>query len=588
MKDYRLLMTDLWAHFGAILLLLIGLMVLVGFVEGLAVALLLPLLTRLGVDGVPGSGVLADGLLAIEPWLGQGWGRLVGLITAVAILQGGLILAQGWLTSRLAQAYAAQWKLRLMRAFLHAEWPFFVERKAGELISAITIEPGRLSAAATNLQSVMAAIVVGVIYLGYGLALSASMTLSILLLAVVLVLALGRLYRFSSLLGHQVGPLQSEQQVLVGEFLQGAKAVKAAAMEERAVARVAVVFCGLERANRFAAFLPYVVRAAFESAGLIALIFLLVAAVTWQQIPLANLFVVLALFIRLFPRLSSLQQYLYSLNAFVPAISQLTQLAQDAEGRAERLVESEASVVNIVLPAQLNFKNVSVILGGEKILNGITINLKFPGVTAIVGGSGAGKSTLLSTLLRLVPISGEILLNGRSIQELPLAGWRRSIGFVPQEPILFHASIRENLSIIWPNASQKDIIEAARRAQLDAFVRTLPDGYDTVIGDQGVRLSGGQRQRVGLARALLGRPRILVLDEATSALDSITESAILDTVDELRNEMGLLLVAHRLASVRRADYIVVMDQGKIVETGEWEHLMSRTGHFQSLAVAQQL
>ncbi len=588
MSGYRLLLADLWSHFRLLLVGLVALMVLVGLVEGLAVVLLLPLLTRLGVASVPGSGILADLLLALDPLLGTGWAGLVALISVVALAQGGLVLAQGWMMARLTQTYSARWKMRLVQAFLHADWPFLMERKAGELISAITVETGRLSAAAMNLLSLAAAAIVGIIYVAYGFALSAEITLSILLLAAVLVLALGRLYRFSFNLGHQVGPLQTEQQVLVGEFLQGAKAVKAAAMEERATARVGAVVGALERANRMSAFLPHVVRAVFESGGLIALILLLVVAVTWMQVPLANLLVVCALFVRLFPRLSSLQQYLHSLNAYVPAALQLTALAREAEARAERVAENEASVVRIALPSKLAFRNVSVTLGGEAVLRDVTLEIPLPGVTAIVGSSGAGKSTLLATLLRLVPIQGDISFENQPIAQLPLAGWRRAIGYVPQESILFHASIRDNLSIIWPDASMQDITEAAQRAQLDTFVRGLPDGYDTVIGDQGVRLSGGQRQRVGLARALLGKPRILILDEATSALDSVTEAAVLDTVDDLRGEMGILLVAHRLASVRRADRIVVMDQGKIVDAGNWEFLMGRSGPFRTLAAAQHL
>jgi ATP-binding cassette subfamily C protein len=227
-------------------------------------------------------------------------------------------------------------------------------------------------------------------------------------------------------------------------------------------------------------------------------------------------------------------------------------------------------------------------LGEARILNSIDLDIRVPGLTAIVGGSGAGKSTLLAALLRLVPAEGRILLGARSVHDLPLVSWRRTIGFVPQEPILFHASIRENLSIARPDSSQDEIIEAARRAQIHDFICDQPDGYDTVVGDQGVRLSGGQRQRLGIARALLGNPMILLLDEATSALDSVTESAILDVLEGLRREVGIVLVAHRLSTVRTADKIAVLDRGRLVKVGDWTTLAATNPEFRKFVSAQHI
>ncbi|MBV8790735.1 MAG: ABC transporter ATP-binding protein, partial [Pseudolabrys sp.] len=473
------------------------------------------------------------------------------------------------------------------RAFLQAEWSFLFERKSGELVSAVTNETGRLVAAAQNLFSLAAACIVGALYLGYGFALSPQVTGTILLLAVILVLLLGRLYRNSFGLGAEVGPLLAEQQVLITEFVQGAKAVKAAVIEERVLSRINKVVAQLQRANRMSNFLPFIVRAVFESGGLITLIFLLVFAVVWMHSPLANLLVVLALFVRLFPRISSLQQYIHSLNAFVPSIAVLHDLAETAERRRENIAGDNAAALAIPLPSSLSLQDVTCYLGGNRVLDDINSEINIPGVTAVVGSSGAGKSTLLSALLRLVPVEGQILLDGQNIGSLPLARWRRAIGFVPQEPILFHASILQNVTIARPDADQREIALAAKRAQLDDFVRELPEGYDTVVGDQGIRLSGGQRQRVGLARALLGSPRFLILDEATSSLDSITEAAFLDTMNDLRDQMGILIVAHRLASVRGADQIIVMDHGRIVDSGNWEFLIRRSDRFKTLIANQQ-
>jgi ATP-binding cassette subfamily C protein len=208
---------------------------------------------------------------------------------------------------------------------------------------------------------------------------------------------------------------------------------------------------------------------------------------------------------------------------------------------------------------------------------------------AVVGRSGAGKSTLVHALLGLVePSAGSIQLGPYDLAVTPLAAWRRSIGYVPQETVLFHASIRDNLTLVNPTASQSDIKAAARRAHALEFIDSLPDGFDAVIGDQGIKLSGGQRQRLGIARALLMNPALLVMDEAMSALDTESESELLRTLEELRKEIGVLLVAHRLAAARIADVVCVFEAGRVVEAGPWNELMARKKRLYALAEVQSL
>jgi ATP-binding cassette subfamily C protein len=184
------------------------------------------------------------------------------------------------------------------------------------------------------------------------------------------------------------------------------------------------------------------------------------------------------------------------------------------------------------------------------------------------------------------PSEGTIRLGAHDLAAAPLSAWRRAIGYVPQETILFHASIRENLTLVHPSVSDAEIKIAAQRAHAYDFIQALPKGFDTIIGDQGVKLSGGQRQRLAIARALLGNPVLLLLDEAMSALDGQSETEVLRALEELRGQMGILLVAHRLAAARTADVICVFDTGRVVETGSWNELMSRKKRLYALAEAQ--
>ena len=197
---------------------------------------------------------------------------------------------------------------------------------------------------------------------------------------------------------------------------------------------------------------------------------------------------------------------------------------------------------------------------------------------ALVGPSGAGKSTIVSLLLRFYePDSGRILLDGRDARTLDLAAVRGNMAIVPQEVLLFGGSIRENIGYGRPSATEAEIIEAAQRAQCAEFIERFPERYETLVGERGVKLSGGQRQRIAIARALLKDPAILLLDEATSSLDSESEALIQQALAELLRGRPAFIVAHRLATVREADRIYVIEQGRVAESGTHEELMQREG-----------
>ena len=207
-----------------------------------------------------------------------------------------------------------------------------------------------------------------------------------------------------------------------------------------------------------------------------------------------------------------------------------------------------------------------------------------PGETiAIVGPSGAGKTTLVNLLLRFLdPMSGTILVDGRDIHQHRIDSLRRQVGLVPQEPVLFDATLRENLSFGRVNATKDEIRSAARAAYVDQFARKLPNGYDTPIGQYGGRLSVGQRQRIAIARAFLLNPKLLILDEPTSALDPESEHLISDSLRTLWQGRTTIIVAHRMSTIRNVDRIIVLDNGRIVQNDTRRNLLKEDGLFQRL------
>jgi ATP-binding cassette subfamily B protein len=213
------------------------------------------------------------------------------------------------------------------------------------------------------------------------------------------------------------------------------------------------------------------------------------------------------------------------------------------------------------------------------------LNFEIPaGMTvAIVGTTGAGKSTIAKLLMRFSePQSGAIFLDGKNISTLKVGDLRQAIGFVSQDVFLFSDTIASNISYGRSDVSINEIKQAARLAAADQFIESLPDGYQTMVGERGQRLSGGQKQRIGLARALLKSPPILVLDEATSAVDNETEHLIKESIESIRKGRTVIVIAHRLSTIRTADVILVMNDGQVVESGSYDELMAKGGVFARL------
>ena len=292
--------------------------------------------------------------------------------------------------------------------------------------------------------------------------------------------------------------------------------------------------------------------------------------------------------------------YAFIVAGSVGAISEVLSDLQRAAGATERLVELLQSPSEIIAPAEpqvlptsehviavedLNFTYPPRL--DPRVLNNVSFTVQPGEMVAVVGPSGAGKSTLFDLLQRFYdPQVGRITLGGTDIRSLKLSDLRQGVGFVPQDPTLFSGTLGENLRYANEKATDQQVEQALHLAHAWEFVQKLPDGLLTRVGEDGVGLSGGQRQRLAIARALLSQPKVLLLDEATSALDAESEHLIRQSIDELKGSMTILVIAHRLSTVRQADRILVLEQGQLVASGNHEELLSSSDLYAKFAKMQ--
>jgi ABC-type multidrug transport system fused ATPase/permease subunit len=276
------------------------------------------------------------------------------------------------------------------------------------------------------------------------------------------------------------------------------------------------------------------------------------------------------------------------IQKFIGATDELFELFNEEE---EKLNELNKIPENDMLKGKIAFRDLCFSYPSrpdEDVLRDINMIIPENQLIALVGSSGAGKTTIASLIMRLHdPTSGELLFDDRNSQEFPLTTLRGQIGLVPQDIFLFGGSVRENISYGKPTASEEEIIEAARQANAMEFIERFPEKLDTLVGERGTQLSGGQRQRIAIARAVLKNPRILILDEATSSLDSESERLVQDALEKLMVGRTSIVIAHRLSTIRKADQIMVLDSGRIVEKGTHEQLIVlENGIYRNLSILQ--
>jgi ATP-binding cassette subfamily C protein len=562
----------------------VTMMTVVGMLEGVGVAALVPILSIIGGSAPSGRAASliawAIGLVGLKLDLATG----LGFVLVILLAQQLATIAQNRIAHGSVYKFEFLLRERLFSGVMRAGWPFFLSHKTSDVSNALTQEADRTTAAYNYLNTFLSSALVVVIYIALAFALSWQMTLVVLVVGVLLNAFLRERVTRGTKHGAAITDYNANLQGEVLESVGGAKLVKGCGAEETQIERFVRVASMLAseqfKMNMNVAW----IRVLYDSASMALLIIAMYVSVTVFHLNVASLVVFMLIFYRVSPRISNIQVNLNFVLSYLPALDAMDELTAEAERAAE---PSGTQAVGRLADA---VRFADVVFGydpEEPVLRGAEFTICAGKTTAIVGSSGAGKTTAVDLVMGLVrPQSGQVSVDGVSVADIELAAWRRRIGYVAQESVLFHSSVRDNIAWGTVGLSSADIENAAHLAFADEFILELPDGYDTIVGDRGVRLSGGQRQRIALARALARKPELLILDEATSALDVESERRIQMAIDKIAGSITVLVVTHRLSTIRNADVINVLEGGRIVESGTWDELIASDGRFHALTLVQ--
>ena len=576
------MLRDIWTRNRRGFVRILILSIAVSLTGGISIVMLVPMLGLLEVS--KGSASALKFLL--HPLQGLPPAAQITIMIGVYFLLIVLKAYLGWLLKIQQSEFLEDYSLTLRQELYHAvstaRWEQLAAEKQTDTIDLFTSQCSQVSHGVSMIIELLSSVVTASVSLGIALWLSLPVTVFVLILGCGFAWVFRRLMKESKYYGDEMIRINRALYYELYSQLRSIKEVRSYGVQKEH----AEFFDEISRSAKDAK-LKFMRRQALPSmlysiaaAGMIAVIFLL--CVLLFHMDTARLMVLVYVFTRLWPVFSGSINKITTIQTTVPAYEKLTEALRTLS--SERTGQAQA--VPIQFEKEIEFRNVCFAYQGseEAVLHNVNFTLKKGSITALMGRSGAGKTTIADLLMGfLEPTSGEILIDGIRLSAENLSGWRHDLGYIPQEPLILNATVRENLKRFHPAATQTEMEMALRKASIWDVVEKLPHGMDTVLGDGGIRLSGGERQRVVLARVLLGNPKLIVMDEATSAMDYESEMAVRNAIRNLNEPVTVLIIAHRLATVRTANYGLVLENGKITENGTLQELASHPeGYFSRL------
>lgn len=582
-------------YIGNRLYLVFGLTAIAAVTEAFGITFVLPLIEAADADNgsIDGSNPVIQFLYSILDLVGAR-GSTVGILVfigAIFIAKGFLKFVEGAYASYLRADLHREIKGKLFNAYREMDYHYYAHNNTGHFINVINGQVNNFLRSFDTFVRFLSMIIITTSYLSIAFLLTWNFALMAIAVGFVLLLLFKFLNSYVQMLSRKTATEESVLNKFLVQTMQSFKYLtstnqmqhlKKGVMES--IHRLSDYMFRQGAANAFT-------QAIREPVSVIFLLFVIIIQVAVFNSPIQPIFVALLLFHRGMQHMIGIQD---DWQRTMEKIGSLEMVVNEFE-----VLEKYRSVSGVVqldtLSRGIRLRDIHFQYDDktEPVLKGVDLDLPVNRMIAVVGESGAGKSTLIDTLtLLLRPQKGEIEIDGINSEKIDVQSWRSQIGYVSQETVVFDDTIANNICM-WKQdynsdeATRKEIEEAARRAYAHRFISELPDGYNTVVGDRGVRLSGGQRQRLFIARELFKKPSLLILDEATSSLDTESEMYIQKSIDSLKGSMTVVIIAHRLSTIKNADLIYVLDEGRILEQGSYEELVNDSGSRFSKMVAIQ-
>lgn len=580
-QDNRLILREL-RFFPRIVTLALLFPLLAAIFEGFGIGFLLAFLQTLtNANAEP----IRSGVEWIDVWvLGVNGSKLDQLFRVSA-----LILLSTWIRAvfnYLTAVYMGLARIRLVDRLYRQIFEqlqslslsFFGQTQVGSLVNTLTSEVGQLQNFIGSFSFLFTKGLVLVVYATIAITISWQLTLASMVLFSLMAVGLSTFNRQARELSFPVSQARGEFTAIASEFINGIRTVQAFATQEFERQRFYRVSDEIAQTNIRAIMQISIVRPLAEAAASTILIGMIVVGmsvfVSGGALQVGALLTFIFLLFRLVPAIQEINGSLAAMGSMQGSVHAIEELLR--RDNKPYLQNGHRRFTN--LQRGIEFVSVDFGYGGESpVLQNITLTIPKGQTVALVGASGAGKSTLADLIPRFYdPTEGDIRLDGMSLREFDITSVRQRIAIVSQDTFIFNTSVRNNIAY-GIDVEDAEVMAVAQLANAVQFIEDLPEGLDTVLGDRGVRLSGGQRQRIAIARALLRNPEILILDEATSALDSVSERLIQASIEELSVGRTVIAIAHRLSTIMRADKVVVLEQGQIIEQGTYQELLAQRG-----------
>lgn len=568
-----------------LMIIIIILGILSSFFEGLGISLFIPLLQSVvqPSSSVAGSNFFVDFLNRIfidissnNRFVIIALCILVSIVVKSCIVYSNSILS-AWLNARIGHRL----RTKIFQQFLNVSYSFLENNESGKLMNTLASETWRTSQALSTIINLVITTFTVAIYTILLLLISWQLTLFVFVLMMIISLSIQLLTRQVKTLGEQALEANIVLAKRMWEGYGGMKVIRAFGRESYEKERFD--WASNQVVNTFLKLdiISGAVQPLSDILSAVTLLLILVIALLQDQNSLPNLLTFIFILYRLQPRMNAINNSVVGLLSLTSSVDEVMSLID----YSDKPYILSGSIPFKNLEQGIYFESVSFCYNplNKPAIQDISICIPRGKTTAIVGPSGAGKSTLIGLICRFYEISsGEIYIDNRPLRELNLTDWRNQIAIVSQDVYMFSTSVLENIAYGRLDATKQEIIAAAKLANAHEFISQLPQGYNTKVGDRGIRLSGGQRQRIALARAIVRNPEILILDEATNALDSIAEHLIQEALNILSQDRTVIVIAHRLSTIEQADQIIVLDEGRVMEQGNLQQLLESNGLFAQL------